>query len=136
MNFEFNTERLMERQADLLRAIDRLSEACEQPLNSFVRDSVIQRFEFCWELAWKSLKLRLEQLGVLTLNPRDTFREAVNKGIIQDGNAWSDLQKYRNMTSHTYNEALADDVYAYVRETGLGLFQELGREARTWTAQN
>ena len=136
MNLEFNTEHLMERQADLLKAINRLAEACEQPLNSFVRDSVIQRFEFCWELAWKSLKLRLEQLGVLTLNPRDTFREAVNKGIIQDGNAWSDLQKYRNMTSHTYNEALADDVYAYVRETGLGLFQELGREARTWTAQN
>jgi nucleotidyltransferase substrate binding protein (TIGR01987 family) len=84
-----STERLSERSADFLKASARLSEACAQPFDSFIRDSVIQRFEFCWELAWKTLKLRLEFLGVIAANPRDVFKEALVAGLIHDGNAWS-----------------------------------------------
>eukprot|EP01036_Dinobryon_divergens_P003859 gene3859-5102_t len=64
-------ERLNERSADFLKTSQRLTEACERPLDSFIRDSVIRRFEFCSELAWKTLKLRLEMLGIVALNPRD-----------------------------------------------------------------
>ncbi|MFN7504251.1 MAG: nucleotidyltransferase substrate binding protein, partial [Limnobacter sp.] len=63
-----NMERLNERSADFIKASQRLTEACAQPVDSFIRDSVIQRFEFCWELAWKTLKLRLEILGIVALN--------------------------------------------------------------------
>ena len=38
---------------DLNKALLRLDEALKQPENDFVRDAAIQRFEFCFELAWK-----------------------------------------------------------------------------------
>ena len=125
-------ERLNERARDFTKAAARLEEACAQPFSSFIRDSVIQRFEFCWELAWKVLKLRLEQLGVEALNPRDTFRAALGAGLIRDGNAWTEVQKKRNLTSHTYDEALADEVYAFILEDGLRRFQELAEEIGRW----
>lgn len=129
-------QRLLERKNDLLKAIDRLDEACKQPFSSFIRDAVIQRFEFCWELAWKALKLRLEQLGVEALNPRDIFREALNKGVIHDGNAWSEMQKKSNLTTHTYDEKLANEVYHYLLQNGLALFKALKNEVSKWQANN
>lgn len=130
------TNRLNERAQAFIKATARLEEACAQPFSSFIRDSVIQRFEFCWELAWKTLKLRLQQLGVEALNPRDIFREALSMGILRDGNAWTETQKNRNLTSHTYDEALADQVYAYILKEGLQRFQELAREAEQWQQEN
>ncbi|HEX7648088.1 MAG TPA: nucleotidyltransferase substrate binding protein [Noviherbaspirillum sp.] len=129
-------QRLIERRDDLLKAIARLEEACAQPFSSFIRDAVIQRFEFCWELAWKSLRLRLQQLGIEALNPRDVFREALSAGLIHDGNGWSEAQKKRNLTSHTYDEKLADEVYAYLVGDGLKLFQQLATEASAWRTDN
>ena len=50
-----NTERFSQRRTDFQKAVTRLEEACAQPESSFLRDSVIQRFEFSWELAWSGL---------------------------------------------------------------------------------
>lgn len=127
-------QRLEQRKTELQTAVLRLEEACAEPFSSIVRDSVIQRFEFCWELSWKAMGLWLEYLGVVVLNPRDTFREAHNKGLIADGNLWSDMQKMRNLTSHTYNEKLADEVYAFIQDTGLPLFLQLAAASKTWQA--
>ena len=127
-----STERLSERSADFLKASTRLSEACAQPFDSFIRDSVIQRFEFCWELAWKVLKLRLEQLGIAASNPRDFFKEALAAGLIHDGNRWSEAQRMRNLSSHTYDEKLAEQVYDFVKHRGNLLFNELSAEVNRW----
>lgn len=127
-----NKQQFIERKTELLNIITRLEEVCVQPFSTFIRDAAIQRFEFCWELAWKTLKLRLEQLGVEVLNPRDAIREALQKGLIHDGNAWSEAQKKRNLTTHTYDEKLAADVYQYLLHDGLALFQQLKKEVATW----
>lgn len=126
------TTRFSERSADFVKASNRLSEACAQPFDSFIRDSVIQRFEFCWELAWKTLKLRLDDLGIVAMNPRDVFKEALVAGLIHDGNAWSEAQRMRNLSSHTYDEKLADQVYRFVIEKGNDLFQKLANEVLLW----
>jgi nucleotidyltransferase substrate binding protein (TIGR01987 family) len=123
---------LQERVSELVKATSRLEEACQQPVSSFIRDSVIRRFEFCWELAWKALRLRLEIFGVEVLNPRDTYQEALNKGLIAEGNLWSEAQKSRNLTSHTYDEALAEQVYRFVLDKGLPLFRKLSSDAQSW----
>jgi nucleotidyltransferase substrate binding protein (TIGR01987 family) len=127
-----DVQRFAERKAELLKAVSRLRDACVQPYNEFLRDSVIQRFEFCWELAWKTLRLRLEYLGVEASNPRDVFREALQSNLIKDGNAWSELQRMRNLTSHTYDEKLAEQVYQFVRTDGLPLFEQLAAEVAAW----
>ncbi len=125
-------ERFNERKQELITAVQRLEEACAQPFTSFIRDSVIQRFEFSWELAWKALRLKLEMEGILVNTPRETWQEALQAGLIEDGNAWSEAQKKRNLTSHTYDEKLADEVYSYVLQQGLPLFRQLTEKASTW----
>ncbi len=125
-------ERYNERRHELVTAVRRLEEACAQPFSSFIRDSVIQRFEFCWELAWKTLRLKLEAEGVQVNTPRETWQQALQAGLILDGNAWSEAQKKRNLTSHTYDEKLADEVYRYVLQQGLPLFQKLAADVEKW----
>ena len=127
-----DVERLQERIDDYIKALCQLEKAVEQPKDEFLRDSVIQRFEFTHELAWKMLKLRLEAEDILVRTPRETLQAALQAGLIEDGNAWSDLQKMRNLTSHTYNEQLADDVYAYVAGEAVTLFRQLAEKAKTW----
>lgn len=128
-----NPERFSQRRADFLKAVARLEEACAQPESSFLRDSVIQRFEFSWELAWKMLKLRLTFLGIEALNPRDVIRQSLQAGLIHDGNAWTAAQHHRNMTSHTYDEPLSLVVYAFVRNQGVALLSGLSSAADGWS---
>lgn len=127
-----DSERLAERLNDYLKALSQLEKAARQPKDEFVRDSVIQRFEFTHELAWKMLRLRLEQEGIVVKTPRETTQEALQAGLITDGNLWTDMQKMRNLTSHTYKEKLAEDVYGFVVGQGLELFQKLAAASKTW----
>ncbi|HEX9873493.1 MAG TPA: nucleotidyltransferase substrate binding protein [Deferrimonas sp.] len=129
-------ERLTERIDDYLKALKQLEKAVAQPKNEFIRDSVIQRFEFTHELAWKMLKLQLEAEGLIVRTPRETLQEALQAGLIEDGNLWSDMQKMRNLTSHTYHEQLAEDVYAFIVGQALHLFQLLAEKSRTWQTNN
>lgn len=127
-----NKSRFEERIEDFQRATIRLHEACEQTENSFIRDSVIQRFEFCWELAWKVLRFKLLEVGIEASNPRSVFQEALVAGLIRDGNRWTEAQRMRNLTSHTYDEALAKQVYKFIVDEGLPLFVELAETTKGW----
>lgn len=129
-----DSERLEERANDYLKALAQLEKAVQQPKDEFVRDSVIQRFEFTHELAWQMLRLRLEREGVLVKTPRETIQEALQAGLIEDGNLWTDMQKMRNLTSHTYKEKLAEDVYGFVVGQGLELFRKLAETSKSWQA--
>ena len=72
---------------------------------------LIQAFEFTHELAWNVLKDYLEQQGIFALiGSRDASRSAFQNGLITDGEAWMDMIKARNLTSHTYNPEVADSV--------------------------
>lgn len=131
-----DSERLNERISDYHKAVVQLEKAVMHPKDEFVRDAVIQRFEFTHELAWKMLRQRLEREGIVVKTPRETMQEALQAGFIEDGNLWSDLQKMRNLTSHTYREQLAEDVYAFIVTHGLPLFLQLAEKSRTWQAND
>ena len=47
-------DRLLVNLADLEKAKTRLEEVLRQERNDFMRDSTVQRFEFGFELAWKT----------------------------------------------------------------------------------
>lgn len=118
-------ERFSQRLEDYSRALARLAEALAVPKNDLVRDAVIQRFEFTFELAWKAMKLWLAQQGLQARTPAQVLTEALQAGLILDGNAWSRMQENRNSTSHTYDLALAERVDFFLRAEGLNLFREL-----------
>lgn len=68
----------------------------------------VQAFEFCYELAWKTMKHILEHRGVEVGSPKDAFRKAVQEKLIDDPEIWFNFQKKRNLTVHTYNEENLD----------------------------
>lgn len=92
------------------KAVLRLREALAQPKNDFIRDSVIQRFEFSVELAWKTARKRM---GTATVAPKDVVREMAQSGYIDDPQEWLKAIDMRNLSSHTYKEALAERVYSF-----------------------
>ncbi len=104
---------------DLLRqALDTLSEALREPRSKFVRDSIIQRFEYCVELFWKSLKEHLyEKEGVEVLSPNNTMREGRNVGLFTEGEVEYAIAmiKDRNLSSHAYHEEVAEEIAGKVK---------------------
>jgi len=107
-------ERFAERKAEFLKAARRLQEGAAQPESALVRDAVIQRFEFTFELAWKSLKLYLERQGLDCGGPRSTLKKAFADGLIAslaEADIWLRMLEDRNLTTHAYDEALATRIY-------------------------
>jgi len=97
----------------LLAAIERTEREAEDDM---LRDSVIQRFEYTYELCWKMLKRRLEMdapsaESIDALSFRDLIREGAERGLIDAPTAWFDYRLKRNLTTHTYNADVAQDVY-------------------------
>jgi len=101
----------------LLLAIERTArERSDDMLDDMLRDSVIQRFEYTYELCWKMLKRRLEMDVpspelIDAMSFREMIREGAERGMIDDPLVWFDYRQKRNLTTHTYDEAVAKDVY-------------------------
>jgi nucleotidyltransferase substrate binding protein (TIGR01987 family) len=93
------------------RAVDKLSDVLKQEKNEYIRDSAIQRFEFTFDLAWKSMKAFLEESGITAYSPRDTIKGAFQVGLIDEDPVWLEMIELRNLTSHTYNEFTAEEIY-------------------------
>ena len=94
--------------ATVRRAVD-LSQ--QRTLSELEQQGLIQGFEFTHELAWNVLKDYLQSKGINDLiGSRDTTRSAFKNGLIEDGEAWMNMIKSRNQTSHTYNLDLAQAI--------------------------
>lgn len=98
------------------RAVGQLRDAAtayqNKPHDTLYRDGLIQRFEFCVELAWKSAKEYLADQGVTlaVATPRAVLKEAYAVGLIQDEAAWNAILTARNITSHVYDEQTAVEI--------------------------
>ena len=76
------------------------------------RDSAIQRFEFCFDLAWKYMKEILREThGIECASPKGCLREAFAQKMIADEALWLTMSEMRNLASHTYNEETAQKIY-------------------------
>jgi nucleotidyltransferase substrate binding protein (TIGR01987 family) len=110
-------ERFTERQADVRESAARLAEAVAQPESELIRDATIQRFEFTFEVVWKTLKLYLERQGHECGGPRPTFKKAFAENLIstpEEADRWLQMLDDRNLTSHAYDEALASRIYQHI----------------------
>ncbi len=100
----------------LVKAFSRLENSLEQELNEYIQDSVIQRFEFTFELLWKTLKIYLLIQGFDEKTPRWVLKKSFEISLIEDIDLFIDMIDIRNLTSHTYNEELAEDVYEFIKK--------------------
>lgn len=98
----------------LEQAIARLEEVLAAPADTpFIVDATIQRFEFAFELCWKTMRgfLELETSGANLSTARAVLRHAYTAGWVDDQQGWIDLLAMRNLTSHVYNEKMAREIY-------------------------
>lgn len=94
------------------------------PLDS-VRDGAIQRFEFCTELAWKTMREYLLDQGYTNINsPKEVIKQAFAFGMIEDSKVWLELLNDRNLTSHIYDEATARAIFDRIESQYLPLFDK------------
>ena len=98
----------------------------QRELSDLEKQGLIQSFEFCHELAWNTLKDLLEYQGISgMLGSRDVIKESFSRGLVQNGEPWIDMIKSRNLTSHTYNIKIANDIVTKIQKTYAPLFEEL-----------
>ena len=111
-------------------ALQRLKEAVEQfkqdNTNDLLRDGLIQRFEFTYELAWKTTREYLKELGIVDRNsPKTVFKEAYAQKIIIDETNWLLMLKDRNTMSHMYSEELSQEIARRITDSYLSEFKLL-----------
>lgn len=121
--------KLEEKRNKFSDAIKRLGEGIKDyethQLDS-IRDGVIQRFEICTDLAWKSTREYLIDMGYTDINsPKSVMKTAYSDGLIDNESEWIDLLNSRNLTSHIYNEETAKVVFSKIAGTYIVLFEQL-----------
>lgn len=111
-------ERFKERKQDLIKASNRLEEALSEGISDLAIDGVLHRFEFTFELAWKTMKDYLEYQGITGKigSPREIIKEAFAAGIIEDGEIWIKMMLSRNELAHLYDEETSREIYDIIKE--------------------
>lgn len=98
----------------LAGALTFLEKVLTTPRGDIQRAAAIQAFESTYDLSWKLLQARLREEGVEVSTPRAAFRAAGDAQLIESVERWLDYLDARNLTSHTYSETTAEQVYAVI----------------------
>ena len=96
---------------NLKKANQRLKESVSLKPTRINKDASIQRFEFTFELSWKTIQFYIKDQGLDCKSPKSCMREGARLEIIENLKNWFEYLKARNFIAHTYNEKLADKVY-------------------------
>lgn len=91
------------------RALSRLGQAMENGpsvLSELEQEGAIQRFEYTYELAWKTIK-DFPQFSGITINPispRQVLKASFAAKFIESQEVWIDMLNHRNLVAHDYDE--------------------------------
>lgn len=101
--------------ANLERAFGELESYLALPI-SHARDKagLIQGFEFTFELFWKAFQKLAPEAGLEASSPREALAAGVSLHFItlDESPHWAQMLRDRNLTSHTYNSSVADEIVA------------------------
>jgi len=108
--------RWIQRYSNFKKALINLNEAVElsseRELSKLEKQGLIQAFEYTYELAWNTIRDFYRSKGEVDIQgSRDAFRLAFERDLIEDGKTFMKAIKSRQLTSHTYNEDTAEEIY-------------------------
>ena len=109
----------------LNKAFLKLREGIESASTELEKDGVIQRFEFTFELLWKTLKIILEYKGIEVRSPRSAIKEAFKAGLIEDDEIFLDMLEDRNLTSHIYDEETSEEIFERIKKVYVPVLEKL-----------
>jgi len=98
--------RFRQRYANFTKAYAQFQRALAdyEKLTELEKEGFIQRYEYTFELAWKTLKDYLASQNIPVLYPREVIKAAFHHELIRDGELWMDMLEQRNVIAHTYDE--------------------------------
>ena len=93
-------------------------------LNQLEKEGIIQRFEYTFELAWKTLKDRMEFDGVILdrISPKAVARKAFETKYIDDVETWFRMIGDRNLMSHTYDFVKFEAIIQTIKDDYMSIF--------------
>lgn len=97
-------------------SVESLKEGVHQAQDDLDKDGVIQRFEFTFELLWKTLKIFLEGEGIECITPKECLKSAFRVGLIENEQTALDMLEDRNKTSHTYDKEESQKIFKKIEE--------------------
>lgn len=121
-------ERWLQRKEDLINATARLQEALNvENVTDVIIDGALHRFEFTFELAWKTMKDYLEYMGLIqkTGSPREVLQNAYQNDLIDNGEDWIGMMLSRNTLSHLYDEEESREIYEKIKNKYADMIEEL-----------
>jgi len=119
-----------QRFSNFKKALAKLAEVVKgkplDDLSELEKDGLIQRFEYTFELAWKTLQDLLEYKGYRDITgPNPVLEQALKDGYLQNEKGWRNMKKSRELTSHTYNSKTAEDIAEDITKQYFDLLQNL-----------
>jgi len=96
-------------------ALERLEEAVNEAQTELEIDGAIQRFEFTFEQAWKSIKKFLEDEGIICRSPKSCLKEAYAVGFINNEQIWLKMLTDRNKSVHIYDMETSREVFENIK---------------------
>lgn len=99
----------------LKNAFLKLKEGGKKATEELEIDGVIQRFEFTFELFWKTLKIFLRNKGIEARTPRDVFKESFRIEWLNDEAVFLDMLEDRNKTSHIYDQKESREIFSRIK---------------------
>ena len=96
-------------------ALERLEEAVNKAQTELEIDGAIQRFEFTFEQAWKSLKKFLEDEGIMCNSPKSCLKEAYAVGFIDNEQIWLNMLTDRNKSVHIYDMTTSREIFKNIK---------------------
>lgn len=86
---------------------------------------LIQAFEFTFELFWKTFQKLAPDSGLEAASPREALIAGAKLHLIAEDerDAWSQMLRDRNLSSHTYNAPLADEIVERLLASYLACFR-------------
>ena len=95
-------------------------------LSELEKEGMIQRFEYTFELAWKTLQDLLEHKGYNDIaGPNPVLGQSLKDGYITDEKQWRSMKRSRELTAHTYNSDTADDIAQQITVSYYGMLKAL-----------
>lgn len=122
--------RWVRRWGNYQKALQQLKEAVElkrqRELSNLEKQGMIQAFDYTHELAWKMLSDFLKSRGNTKIyGSRDASRQAFQLGLIEDGELWMKMIQSRNLTSHVYDESIAEELIRLINDCYYEAFNQL-----------
>lgn len=130
MKLGLSDECYIQKKKTYIMVLNKLKDAINYGNSEVIKDAVIRRFEYTFEIACKTVKSYLELIGVYDKvgSPREIIQTGYKQGIIEDGESWIKMMLSRNSLSHIYDEKTSREIYEYIVSEYIDLFENLKKK--------